>query len=568
MTDSEFYRSLLRAYIDSANDGIFVLCDEMKFHVANNLFQSWLGVSEDRLTEHGFRRPITDYIGNEKSQQRFIEHFNFALTGRPSRFECLLHSPGANARWIEISLSKVNLEAGEMFIGVARDITEKKENESLIWRQANYDFLTGLANRHLFQDRLEQEIKKAQRARLPLALMVIDLDHFKEVNDTLGHDMGDCLLKEAALRLDCCVREADIVARLGGDEFAVILGSLSETECLERISQNILQVLAEPFRLRDQVVYLSSSIGITFYPQDASSVEDMLKEADQAMYAAKQQGRNRCCYYSPTMQEAMQQRMRLVNDLRAAVVVPDDAFFLLYQPVVNLASGGIHKAEALIRWRHPTRGIVNPTEFIPVAEDTEMILQIGDWVFHEALRQVTRWRLLYHPEFQISVNISPVQIRHASHAYDWVDYLQKVDLPGQSIMMEITEGLLLDANRVVVAKLLAFHEAGMQVAIDDFGTGYSSFSYLKKFNIDTIKIDQSFVSSLTANSGDMALCEAMIAMAHKLGIKVIAEGVETAVQRDLLIAAGCDYGQGYLFSRPMPVEQWDSYFTAYCGSLQ
>ncbi len=196
-----------------------------------------------------------------------------------------------------------------------------------------------------------------------------------------------------------------------------------------------------------------------------------------------------------------------------------------------------------------------------------MILQIGDWVFHEALRQVTRWRLLYHPEFQISVNISPVQIRHASHAYDWVDYLQKVDLPGQSIMMEITEGLLLDANRAVVAKLLAFHEAGMQVAIDDFGTGYSSFSYLKKFNIDTIKIDQSFVSSLTANSGDMALCEAMIAMAHKLGIKVIAEGVETAVQRDLLIAAGCDYGQGYLFSKPMPVEQWDSYLTAHCKTL-
>ena len=568
MTDSEFYRSLLRAYIDSANDGIFVLCDEMKFHVANDLFQSWLGISEHRLTEHGFRRPITDYIGNEKSQQRFVEHFNFALTGQPSRFECLLHSPGANARWIEIGLSKVNLEAGEMFIGVARDITEKKENESLIWRQANYDFLTGLANRHLFLDRLEQEIKKAHHARLSLALMIIDLDRFKEVNDTLGHDMGDNLLKEAALRLDHCVREADIVARLGGDEFAVILGSLSETECLEQISQDILQVLAEPFHLRDQVVHLSSSIGITFYPQYASSVEDMLKEADQAMYAAKQQGRNRCCFYSPAMQEAMQQRMRLVNDLRAAVIVPDDAFFLLYQPVVDLASGGIHKAEALIRWRHPTRGIVNPTEFIPVAEDTEMILQIGDWVFREALRQVTRWRLLYHPEFQISVNISPVQIRHASHAYDWVDYLQQLGLPGQSIMIEITEGLLLDANHAVVAKLLAFHEAGMQVAIDDFGTGYSSFSYLKKFNIDTIKIDQSFVSSLTANSGDMALCEAMIAMAHKLGIKVIAEGVETAVQRDLLIAAGCDYVQGYLFSRPMSVEQWDSYFTAHCKSLQ
>ena len=558
MTDSEFYRSLLRAYIDSANDGIFVLCDEMKFHVANPLLQSWLGASEESLTKHGCRRPITDFIGNKENRQLFSRHFETVLTGQPVRFECFIHPAGTAARWIEISLNKVNLDAGDMFIGVARDITEKKKSEQLIWQQANFDSLTGLANRHMFQYRMEQEIKKAHRASLPLALMVLDLDRFKEVNDTLGHDMGDLLLKEAAQRLISCVREADTVARLGGDEFTVILGELNDVDCVERIALTILQKLAEPFQLGDQVVYLSTSIGITFYPQDATGFDELLKNADQAMYAAKHQGRNRCSYYAPSMQEAVQTRMRLANDLRSALAAPTDSFRLVYQPIVELATGAIHKAEALIRWQHPTRGLIDPAEFIPIAEETEMILEIGDWVFRDAARQVARWRLSHHAAFQISINVSPVQIHNMTNAHNWPDYLQTLGLPGQSIVVEITEGLLLDASIGVTEKLHAFHEAGMEVSLDDFGTGYSSLSYLKKFNIDNIKIDQSFVRNLAPDSDDMALCEAMIAMAHKLGLKVIAEGVETPEQRELLAAAGCDYGQGYLFSRPVPAEDFEA----------
>ena len=556
MSDSDFYRNLLRAYIDSANDGIFVLCDEMKFLVANPLLQSWLDTTEDCLTEHGCRRPITDFIGSQDNSQQFIRQFELVLTGQPVRFECFIHPEGANSRWIEIGLSKVNLEAGDMFIGVARDITEKKKSEELIWLQANVDPLTGLANRRMFQDRMEQEIKKAHRTDLKVALMVLDLDRFKEVNDTLDHDMGDSLLKEAAQRLINCVREADTVARLGGDEFAIILGELHDANAVEIIALNIIQKLAEPFYLRDQAVYLSTSIGITFYPEDAASFDEILKNADQAMYAAKHQGRNRHSYFAPSMQIAVQSRMRLANDLRFAMSTPADSFRLLYQPIVTLATNTIHKAEALIRWIHPQRGLISPAEFIPIAEDTQMILGIGDWVFNDAARQVALWRLSHHAAFQISFNVSPVQIHNMANFHHWFDHLQQLDLPGQSIVIEITEGLLLDANNDVTKQLMAFQKAAYEISLDDFGTGYSSLSYLKKFHIDNIKIDQSFVRNLAPNSDDMVLCEAMIAMAHKLGLKVIAEGVETIEQRDLLTAAGCDYGQGYLFSRPLPVDDF------------
>jgi diguanylate cyclase (GGDEF)-like protein/PAS domain S-box-containing protein len=556
MSDSEFYRSLLRAYIDSANDGIFVLCDEMKFHVANPVLQSWFGKSEASLTEHNYRRPITEFIGNDENRQLFSRHFKVLLTGQPVRFECFIHPEGAAARWIEISLSKVNLDAGDLFIGVARDISEHKKSEERIWQQANFDSLTGLANRQMFQDRLEQEIKKSNRTNLPLSLMVLDLDRFKEVNDTLGHDIGDLLLKEATKRLCYCVRETDTVARLGGDEFAVIVGELHEVDFAGRVAQHILKVFAEPFQLRDQVVYISTSIGITLYPEDGTTFDTLLKNADQAMYAAKQQGRNRCSYFAPYMQEVAQSRMRVSNDLRSALEM-NDAFRLVYQPIVELTTGAIYKAEALIRWQHPERGLTSPDEFIPIAEETEMILEIGEWVFREAAQQVERWRKTCHPEFQISINVSPVQFHNSINIHNWFEYLKKLSLPGQSIVVEITEGLLLDASVNVREQIQSFQKNGMEVSLDDFGTGYSSLSYLKKFNIDNIKIDQSFVRNLAPHSDDMVLCGAMIAMAHKLGIKVIAEGIETSQQRDLLIAAGCDYGQGYLFSRPVAAEEFN-----------
>jgi diguanylate cyclase (GGDEF)-like protein/PAS domain S-box-containing protein len=433
------------------------------------------------------------------------------------------------------------------------DITQEKRTEELIWKQANFDALTQLPNRRMVHSRLEHEISRSQRDGLSLALMFIDLDRFKEVNDTLGHDMGDILLKDAAQRLKHCVRETDTVARLGGDEFTVILCGLDHAGNAERVAEAILRKFAEPFRLKDELVYVSASIGITLYPDDAAGIDELLKNADQAMYAAKQRGRNRYNYYTSCMQEAALARMRLVGDLRVALA--SGQFRLAYQPIVELGTGAIHKAEALLRWHHPARGEVGPAEFIPVAEETGLISDLGNWVFYEASRQVALWRAAHDPLFQVSVNKSPVQFRVEGNTHaTWFEHLRKLGLPGQSVVVEITESLLMDASAAINAQLLEFRDAGIQVSLDDFGTGYSSLSYLKKFHIDYLKIDQSFVRNLAAGSDDLALSEAIVVMAHKLGMKVIAEGVETEEQRGLLAAIGCDFGQGYLFSKPLEAE--------------
>ena len=465
-------------------------------------------------------------------------------------------------KWVNITNTAVNEGASPRRVALFYDMTAKKKSDELIWRQANFDVLTDLPNRQMFLDRLGQDIKKSQRSGLPLALVFLDLDRFKEINDSLGHAVGDQLLQEAARRLLRCIRTTDTVARLGGDEFTVILAELEDVSNVARIAQSILQTIADPFYLGNEVVQLTASIGITFYPNDAHTIEDLLKHADQAMYAGKDQGRNRFAYFTPAMAEAAQGRMRMIVDLRRALT--DAQFMLYYQPIIDLATGHIHKAEALIRWQHPTRGLVNPVEFISIAEETGMIVDIGDWVFQEAMRQVKTWRSEVAPDFQISVNKSPVQfLSHGSSHAPWVQHLQAMDLPGQCVVVEITEGLLMETVSEVDTHLLGLRDAGIQVSLDDFGTGYSSLSYLKKFDIDYLKIDRSFVKNLHVGTQDSALCEAIIVMAHKLGLKVIAEGVETEQQRQVLTQAGCDYAQGYLFSRPVPpleFEAWLKHF--------
>ncbi|MGZ4999187.1 MAG: EAL domain-containing protein [Methylomonas sp.] len=441
-------------------------------------------------------------------------------------------------------------------VALFSDITEKKASEELIWNQANFDPLTGLPNRRMFHDRLAYEIKKSHRSGQSLALIFIDLDRFKEVNDTLGHDIGDLLLRDASRRLVGCVRETDTVARLGGDEFTIILGELEDYGNVDRIAQHILEKLAAPFQLANKPAYVSASLGITVYPRDAGSIDELIKNADQAMYAAKHQGRNRYCYFTPSMQQAALARMQIASDLRLALNARQ--FQMQYQPVVELANGTIYKAEALLRWVHPSRGQVNPAEFIPIAEDIGIIGEIGDWVFREAVSQAARWRALYQPSFQIGINKSPLQFGNSNRNHAaWFEHLQAMGLAGQAVVVEITEGLLLDASQAVIDQLIGFRDAGIQVALDDFGTGYSSLAYLKKFDIDYLKIDRSFVCNLAPDSNDLALCEAIIVMAHKLGLKVIAEGIETVQQRDLLAACGCDYGQGYLFSKPLSAEDFE-----------
>jgi len=448
---------------------------------------------------------------------------------------------------------------GSVFRRVAlfSDITEKKQSDDLIWHQANFDALTGLPNRNLFRDHLRHEIRNARRTNLPIALMFLDLDGFKDINDTLGHDMGDLLLKEVAGRLKRCVREIDTVARLGGDEFTVILSELHDAGNVDRIARHILREIARPVTLGDEIAHVSASIGITFYPQDASELESLLKNADQAMYAAKQGGRSRYHFFTQEMQEAALSRTRLVNDLRGAL--EGGQFEIAFQPIVDLNTGYVGKAEALIRWRHPERGLITPDEFISAAEETGLITSFGNWVMQEAVRQAARCRERHHPDFQISVNISPVQLRNGNISLStWSGYLHQAGLSGDAIAIEVTEELLLDANEKARRQILDFRDAGIEVSLDDFGTGYSSLSYLKKFDIDYVKIDKMFVRNLTQGGDDRALCEAIIVMAHKLGVRVIAEGVENDDQARELADAGCDYAQGYLFSMPLSAQELDN----------
>ncbi len=447
-------------------------------------------------------------------------------------------------------------------IGTFTDVSSRRESEALIRQQAFYDTLTGLPNRRMLRDRLEQEIKKSKRDQQQFALLFIDLDHFKEVNDTLGHDQGDLLLIEAGRRIQACVRASDTVARMGGDEFTVILSELPSSGHLEGLLEKLLHALETYFQLGSEQVFVSASIGITLYPTDSTQIDDLLKNADQALYVAKGAGRNRFSFFTPALQEAAQMRLRLAADLRSALT--EQQFEVHYQPIVELSNGTIHKAEALLRWNHPSRGSVSPSLFIPIAESSGFIVEIGEWVFQQAARQVQTWRNRLSPEFQISVNKSPVQFHHSStDRLSWGDALQAQALPGDSIVVEITEGLLLDTSASVANTLLALRDAGIRVSLDDFGTGYSSLSYLQKFDIDFVKIDQSFVRHLIADSTDLALCKAIIVMAHALDMKVIAEGVETVQQRDLLAAAGCDYAQGYLYAKPMSAADFEAFMASY-----
>jgi diguanylate cyclase (GGDEF)-like protein len=514
----------------------------------------------------GYRLSYDEFAGrfvHPEDKQRIADHIQLELDSREADFvvetEIRMLCIEGDVRWMRLRFKSQLDEHGRKYklTGVSQDITERKRSEETIWQQANFDPLTGLPNRRMFQDRLEHEIRKSHREHLPLALMFIDLDKFKEVNDTLGHDKGDILLVEAARRISTCVRESDTVARLGGDEFTVILSVLEDTNSIERIAQSIIDMLVAPFQLGEETAFVSASLGITLYPNDADNLEMLMSNADQAMYASKSAGRNRFSYFTSSLQEAALNRMHLINDMRVALA--GEQFHLHYHPIVELASGNIHKAEALVRWQHPTRGLINPGDFVSLAEESGMIIDIGDWVFREAAQQVKRLRETHHPNFQISINKSPIQFRNDDrHFKNWLPHLQQLGLPGQSLSIEITEGLLLDASATVKTKLLGLRDAGIQVALDDFGTGYSSLSYLKKFDIDYIKIDRSFVRNLHATSDDMALCEAIIVMAHKLGLKVIAEGIETSTQRHLLAAAGCDYGQGYHFAPPMPSGEFEA----------
>ncbi len=464
------------------------------------------------------------------------------------------------AERLTINVEKQNDGSIYRYIALFSDITEQKKFEELIWNQANYDALSGLPNRRLFLDRLEQEARKCQRIKSSMGLLFIDLDRFKEINDTLGHAKGDSLLIEVAARIRTCIRDSDTLARLGGDEFTVILPEYHESSSLDRVAQKILIELSQPFDLGDgDIGHISASVGITMYPEDTDVISELLQYADQAMYAAKTAGRNGFSYFKAPMQKEALEKMLLTNDLRQALTRGELEVY--YQPIIDVQSGKANKAEALLRWHHPDRGMISPVHFIPLAEESGLILEIGEWVFMEAIRNVLEWQKNTGQLIQVSVNKSPLQfLRGESHP--WLEQLNSLDLPHGTIIVEITEGLLLHDSAKVRDELLDFKNRGIEVSIDDFGTGFSALSYLNQFDIDYLKVDRSFVKDMSANENSKALAEAIIVMAHKLGIKTIAEGVETHEQQEILVGFGCDYLQGYLYSRPVPANQFEKLITS------
>jgi len=539
--------------LESTGDGVWDwhIQDEREF-LSKNLVEMY-GYTEEELHQHPDTldsRTHPDDIAQMLSDRR--AHFD-GLT--PAYYnEHRVQCKDGSWKWIMTRGMVVSRDAQGKplrMVGTHTDITERKEVEAQIRQHAYFDPLTGLPNRRMLRDRIEQEIKRNRRDGKKLAVLFMDLDHFKEVNDTLGHDNGDALLVEAARRLRQCVREHDTVARMGGDEFTLLITELGASERLEPLLQKLLQSMSAPFELGRERMFVSASIGVTLHPDDGTDVEVLYKNADQALYDAKNAGRNRFSYFTPSLQQAALQRARIANDLHDAL--EQNQLELHYQPIVELATGHVRKAEALLRWRHPVRGMVSPAEFIPVAESSELIVDIGDWVFDQVARQLQVWRAQIHPHFQVSINSSPVQFRRpCTGERSWVNRLRTMGLPGASMVVEITEGLMLDADANVTAQLLEWRDAGIQVALDDFGTGYSSLAYLQQLDIDFIKIDRSFVHGLARHSTHFILCKAMVVMAHALGLRVVAEGVETAQQRDLLLEIGCDFAQGFLFSKALP----------------
>lgn len=509
---------------------------------------SLLGIERSRLIGQPFKRFVA-----LADRSDFTDFAAGILAGHGRETcEIALQRPDSSPAQSWIHVEAVRSESDDGFRAMLLDITEQRRMKEIIWRQANYDSLTLLPNRRLFMDRLRHELQMTQRAGQVLALLFIDLDRFKEINDTFGHDAGDHLLVEAARRMSEGVRSTDTVARLSGDEFAIFLPALTDTTRIGTVASDIGEALARPFVIGEAALQISASIGITLYPLDARDVTGLLRNADRAMYVAKAEGRNRFSYFTPSLQLAAQERLDLIRDLRAALT--GGQFMVHFQPIVDLATGRVVRAEALLRWNHPQRGMVAPGEFIAVTDDVGLTGALGDWVFAEAAKWAQRWRGEPGHDIQVSVNVSPLQFVVAGSAARWAGMLADLGLASDRIGIDVTERMLLDASPVVADELRRLHETGIAVAIDGFGTGVSSLPCLANSDIATLKIDRSLIRRMDTDANGGMLVEAIIAICQKFGIRVVAEGIETLEQRDMLRAAGCDFGQGFLFAPPLPPE--------------
>lgn len=461
---------------------------------------------------------------------------------------------------ISISVSKDDNGNIDGYVGYIQDITAQKKAQSLLEKQtkqlayqASHDPLTGLPNRALFKDRLSQAIKKAKRNREQFALLFIDLDQFKKINDSLGHHVGDEVLIETARRINSVLREDDSLARLGGDEFTVIITNITSLQNVSLVAQKIINIMKDPISVSIHNLYITSSIGISIYPDDATSDLNLIKYADAAMYNAKDEGRNNYQFYSSSMTAYAFEHVVMESSLRVAI--QEEQFVVFYQPQVDIHTDKMVGMEALVRWKHPSLGLVPPGKFIPIAEETGLIVEIDKLVMKSAMQQFSKWYKQGYNPGMLSLNLAMKQLNKDDFLEFLENEMKRQNFRSEWLELEVTEGQVMNNPQASIQKLKSLHEIGIEIAIDDFGTGYSSLSYLKKLPLDKLKIDQSFVRDIPDDEDDMAITKAIIALGKSLNLKLIAEGVETEEQKEFLKSHGCNYIQGYFYSRPIPSEE-------------
>jgi diguanylate cyclase (GGDEF)-like protein/PAS domain S-box-containing protein len=491
------------------------------------------------------------YMDDPNSKKVYNAFNRVYTTGEPERgLEWEVICKSGERRYVEASISLMHdPEGGPVgFRGIARDVTERRRADERIHHLAHYDALTGLPNRTLFEDRMRQVLKRRWQGHERAALLFIDLDRFKTVNDTLGHHTGDELLKLVARRIEECVREGDTVCRPGGDEFLVLLGEVKEPTSVAHVGNKILQSVAEPYSVEGWELTVTPSIGVAIIPDDGNDIDTLTRNADTAMYHAKDHGRNNFQFFSPEMNANAEDRLAMENDLRRAL--ERNELELYYQPIVDVKQGRVVSAEALLRWHRPDNGLVVAGEFIEVVEQSGLILPIGEWVIGEACRQAKAWGM------NVAVNLSGLQLRQHTFADTVARLLEESGLEPSRLELEITESVLIEDVHTNIGTIEQLYGLGVRFSIDDFGTGYSSLSYLKRFPIEHVKIDRSFIRDLVTDAGDAAIINAIIKMSASLQMSPVAEGVETDEQRDYLRDNGCTLMQGYLFGRPMPAAEF------------
>ncbi len=551
--------------VDTINEALVVVNEEGVIRLVNPAACELMGRMEDELLGSRFSDNFTAWGS---------EHIHEALlAGKPIRsIETAYQTRQGTMRTVSVSASALRDRKNRpiALIYVLRDITKRKHAEDRIRFLAYHDVLTKLPNRTQFDERVTQTLSLTAGSEDSIAVLFIDLDRFKNINDTFGHHAGDRLLVAAANRLRKCLRAHDpadddrhadrLIARLGGDEFAVALTGVYRVQDLRGIAQRIIDRLSEPFTLQGEKAYIGASVGISMAPRDGTDAGILLKNADRAMYHAKQAGRGNYHFYNSDMDAVTAERIQLETDLRHALERAE--FQLAYQPQVNLQAGTMIGAEALLRWKHPRRGVLPPTTFIPVLEESGAICEVGRWVLQEACHQAKRWEREGLGSFKIAVNISPRQFRHGDLVQDVVEALRKAELDPRWLELEVTENLLMRDADQTVSNLTELKTMGVSIAVDDFGTGYSSLRYLRRFPIDVIKMDRAFVQDIAAGLRDAAVTNTIIALAHNLNRGLVAEGVETRQQAELLHEKGCHLMQGYLFGKPMPAERFTAMLRA------